>query len=73
MKNNNYLIYDGLYNNQYINPTFIEQYISNKPTKLMTIEIKLEINIPLISYARGSCGSSRLALFRFPLTPRYYW
>jgi len=68
-----YLVNDGVYDDVFLNNQYLESYINYTPTKKISLELKLEINLSLFSY--GRCDMSRVgwSLFKFPIEPGYFW
>jgi len=71
--NETYMISDGVYDNKLINKSFPNDYKIYSPTKRVTVELKVEINLALFSFSRGSCGREGFNLFHFGTSPRYFW
>lgn len=64
---------DGIYDDALLNPNFESAYINYVPTKKLGIELKFEINLPIMSYGRCDYARVGFAPFSFPVSPGYFW
>lgn len=70
---NYFAINDGLYNDSFSNPNYLNSYSDYNPIKKLSVELKLEFNLALLSYGRCDYSKVGFAPFAFRLDPAYYW
>ena len=64
---------DGLYNNLTLNNDYTKNYSGYVDTKLLVVQLVLEINLYILDVGNANCGKKRVFMFPMSLNNEYLW